>query len=81
MIQESLAKSLRGQSFVIVRSLVILLLLGVTIYIGAAFWVGWQQIVFVFNQLGVTVLVTGGAVASQAYVLRFGRWLLIPQTN
>jgi uncharacterized protein (TIRG00374 family) len=60
--------------FALIRPLLILIFLGVGIYLGAAVWFGWRQIVQVFSQIGMTALLAGGMVASLAYFWRFVRW-------
>lgn len=60
--------------YVVIRSLLILLFLGVGLYLGAAVWFGWRQIALVFSQIGMTALLVGGMVASLAYLWRFVRW-------
>lgn len=74
MTNETIDMPLWSHNYAILRSLLVLLLLGVGIYFGAIFWLGWGQFAFVFNQLGVLVLLAGGGVASIAYVGRFARW-------
>lgn len=59
---------------VLIRSLLILIFLGVGIYLSAAVWFGWRQIAQVFSQIGVTTLLVGGLVALLAYLWRFVRW-------
>lgn len=60
--------------YVLIRSLLILIFLGVGIYLGAAVWFGWRQIAQAFSHIGVIALLVGGLVASLAYLLRFVRW-------
>ena len=60
--------------YALIRSLLILIFLGVGIYLGAAVWFGWRQIAQAFSHIGVTALLVGGLVASLAYLLRFVRW-------
>jgi uncharacterized membrane protein YbhN (UPF0104 family) len=58
----------------ILFSLIIILIIGLSIYIAAVLWFGWARFVLVFNDLGSSVFLIAAAASSFAYVLRFGRW-------
>lgn len=47
---------------------------GVLCYLGAVFWFGWRETVDALTALGWRTLLTGAALASTAYLWRFGRW-------
>lgn len=58
----------------IIRSLILILLVGLSIYIAVVLWFGWTNFVMVFRDLGLSVFLIAGVVSSCAYVLRFARW-------
>lgn len=58
----------------IIRSLILILLVGLSIYIAVVLWFGWTNFVMVFRGLGLSVFLIAGVVSSFAYVLRFARW-------
>jgi len=47
---------------------------GVLCYLAAIFWFGWRETVAALAALGWRPLLTGAALASTAYLWRFGRW-------
>jgi uncharacterized membrane protein YbhN (UPF0104 family) len=47
---------------------------GVFCYLAAIFWFGWQETIAALAALGWRSLLIGAALASTAYLWRFGRW-------
>lgn len=47
---------------------------GVLCYLAAIFWLGWRETVGALASLGWRTLLSGAALASTAYLWRFGRW-------
>lgn len=74
MSEESSGFALTPGSFALIRSILVLLGLGICLYLGAMVWTGWAPLESTFNRLGWTALVSGAAVASLAYGVRFLRW-------
>lgn len=66
--------SVRLQSPAFLRSVVIFIAIGASVYLGAILWTGWEQAIATIRKIGVLTLVTGGFAASTAYFWRFARW-------
>ena len=74
MTDEPANLSVRLQSPAFVRSVVIFIAIGASVYLGAILWTGWEQAIATIRKIDVLTLVAGGFVASTAYVWRFARW-------
>jgi uncharacterized membrane protein YbhN (UPF0104 family) len=61
----------------LLRAVVVFAAAGTAIYLAAALWAGADRTVTALARLGVGAMLIGTAVASLAYVARFGRWHVI----
>lgn len=74
MSREPAGVPLTPGTLALVRSMLVVVGLGICLYLGAMVWTGWDQVGSTFNRLGWTTLTLGAAVASLAYGVRFVRW-------
>ncbi len=60
-----------------VRSILIVVVLAATGYIGLAFWAGWSELIAAFRRIGVAALLGGALAVTSSLLFRFGRWQLL----
>ena len=61
----------------LLRAVVAFTAAGTAVYLAAALWAGADRTAAALARLGVGAMLIGTAVASLAYVARFGRWHVI----